>query len=348
MSYFRSLIDALDGYEPGEQPQDKETIKLNTNENPYPPSPLAIAALKDFDGKKLRRYPRPLADEFRVSVGSVLNIDPTWILVGNGSDDLLNVLFRSVGDTDRSIAFPKPTYSLYQSLAQLQNAPVIPIPFDESYELPVEELIKAKAALTIIASPNSPSGNRISNEAIGRVAANTSGLIVVDEAYAAFASSNALSLINQFTNIVIVRTLSKSHSLAGLRLGFAVAQPKVISGLSKVKDSYNVDSVSSRVGSVAIQDTAYTEKIVRDICNARDELSAALTNIGFLVWPSEANFLLVRPPHENAKTIYTTLKQQGILVRYFDEEMLRDKLRITVGTSEENQKLLDRLEQFKS
>ncbi len=347
MSYFRSLIETLDGYEPGEQPQDTETIKLNTNENPYPPSPLALAALKDFDGNTLRRYPRPLADEFRISVGSVLNIDPTWILVGNGSDDLLNVLFRSIGDTDRSIAFPKPTYSLYQSLAQLQNAPVISVPFDESYELPVDGLIKAKAALTIIASPNSPSGNRISNEAIGHVAANTPGLVVVDEAYTAFASSNALSLIHQFTNIVIVRTLSKSHSLAGLRLGFALAQPTVIAGLSKVKDSYNVDSVSSRVGSIAIQDTTYTKNIVRNICSARDKLATALTNIGFLVWPSEANFLLVRPPHKNAKTIYTTLKQQGILIRYFDEEMLRDKLRITVGTNEENQELVDALEQFK-
>jgi len=347
MSYFRSLIDTLDGYEPGEQPQDTGTIKLNTNENPYPPSPLAIAALKNFDGNTLRRYPRPLADEFRASVGSVLNIDPTWILVGNGSDDLLNVLFRSIGDTDRSIAFPKPTYSLYQSLAQLQNAPVISVPFDESYELPVEDLIKAKAALTIIASPNSPSGNTISNEAIGQVAANTSGLVVVDEAYTAFASSDALSLIHQFTNIVIVRTLSKSHSLAGLRLGFAIAQPTVIAGLSKVKDSYNVDSVSARVGSIAIQDTTYTEEIVRNICSARDTLATALASIGFLVWPSEANFLLVRPPHENAKTIYTTLKQHGILIRYFDEEMLRDKLRITVGTSEENQKLVDALEQFK-
>ena len=130
-------------------------------------------------------------------------------------------------------------------------------------------------------------------------------------------------------------------------MGFAIAQPTVIAGLSKVKDSYNVDSVSARVGSIAIQDTTYTEEIVRNICSARDTLATALASIGFLVWPSEANFLLVRPPHENAKTIYTTLKQHGILIRYFDEEMLRDKLRITVGTSEENQKLVDALEQFK-
>ena len=344
MSYFRPSIDTLRAYEPGEQPvPSAAVVKLNTNENPYPPSARAVAALQDIEPDSLRRYPPPFADEFRESAAAILGVAPEWILVGNGSDDLLTMLFRSVAASDRPVAFPVPTYVLYRTLAHIQDASTVEVPFDDSYGLPTDGLARADAALTIVASPNSPSGNRIPNEILADLAARTRGILVIDEAYVEFASGNALDLTRRFDNVIVLRTLSKSHSLAGLRLGFAVAPPALIEGLAKVKDSYNVDAVSARVGSAAIRDTAHTRANIERVCTSRDLLSRALVDLGYRVWPSEANFLLVRPPDGNARTIYLALKTQGILVRYFDEPMLADRLRITVGTDKQNDQLVEAL-----
>ena len=341
MSYFRPTIDNLSAYRPGEQPAAGENvIKLNTNENPYPPSARAVAALRSVEPDSLRRYPQPFADEFRESVGAALDVDPDWILVGNGSDDLLTMLLRSVADADRPVAYPVPTYVLYRTLAQMQGAPAIEVPFDDTYALPTTALAATGAALTLVASPNSPSGNRTGNDVLADLAARLDGLLAIDEAYVEFASGNALALTRQCKNVIVFRTLSKSHSLAGLRLGFAVAQPTLIAGLAKVKDSYNVDAVSARVGAAAIRDTAHTRATVEQVCESRAHLSRALSGVGFHVWPSEANFLLVRPPGGDASGTYHALKAQGILVRFFDEPMLRDKLRITVGTDEQNDRLI--------
>ena len=341
MSYFRPAIDALSAYQPGEQPAaGEQVVKLNTNENPYPPSPGALAVLQSITPDSLRRYPQPAADEFRESAAAVLGIDPAWIVAGNGSDDLLTMLFRSVADGDRPVAFPAPTYSLYRTLARMQGAPAVEVPFDDSYALPVTRLAAAAAALTIVANPNSPSGNRIPNRDLDDLAARLRGILVIDEAYAAFATGDALELTAHRENVVVLRTLSKSHSLAGLRLGYAVARPALLAGLLKVKDSYNVDAVSARVGAAAIRDTAYTLANIERVRASREQLSAALADIGCRVWPSEANFLLVRPPGGDARTVYERLKAEGILIRYFDEPMLADRLRITVGTPAQNERLL--------
>ena len=341
MSYFRPAIDTLSAYRPGEQPAaGVDVIKLNTNENPHPPSASAMAALRSVEPDSLRRYPRPFADEFRESAAAVLGVDPDWILVGNGSDDLLTILLRSVADSERPIAYPVPTYVLYRTLAQMQDAPAIEVQFDDTYALPTEALAATGAALTLVASPNSPSGNRTGNQVLADLAARLDGILVVDEAYVAFASGNALALTRQCPNVIVLRTLSKSHSLAGLRLGFAVAQPHLIAGLAKVKDSYNVDAVSARVGAAAIRDTAHTRATVEQVCASRARLARALSDVGFRVWPSEANFLLVRPPDGDASGVYQALKVQGILVRFFDEPMLHDKLRITVGTDDQNDRLI--------
>ena len=255
MSFFRPSIETLSAYEPGEQPAPgARVIKLNTNENPYPPSPKALSALRAVQPEELRRYPRPSADEFRESVATVLGVAADWIVVGNGSDDLLTMLFRSIAAADRPVAFPVPTYVLYRTLAKIQDAPAVEVPFDDSYRLPVDALVSAQAALTIVASPNSPSGNRMPNADLLALANRISGILAVDEAYAEFAAGNALELTGQCDNVIVLRTMSKSHSLAGLRLGFAVAPPPLVAGLMKVKDSYNVDAVSAHVGSIAIQD----------------------------------------------------------------------------------------------
>ena len=344
MSRFRPAIDALDAYVPGEQPAAGACIlKLNTNENPYPPSPRALAALRTVDGETLRRYPQPFADAFRSSAAEVLGVDPEWILVGNGSDDLLTMLFRAVTAPERAVAFPTPTYVLYRTLAAIQGAPVLEVPFDGDYTLPVDALAEAGAALTLVANPNSPSGTAATVEQLAELADRTSGILVVDEAYVAFAEASAIELVRHCDRVIVLRTLSKSHGLAGLRLGFGISHPRLLSGLAKVKDSYNVDAVAAAVGAAAIRDIAYTREMVERIRATRTRLSTTLAGCGFRVWPSQANFVLARPADGDARRLYEGLKERGILVRYFAEPGLSDKLRITVGTDEQTARLMSAL-----
>ena len=344
MSYFRPTVDALRAYEPGEQPPpDTDIVKLNTNENPYPPSPQALAVLREIDHERLRRYPDPFAGEFRLSAAEVLGVEPDRILVGNGSDDILTMLIRSVADGARAVAYPVPTYALYRTLAEIQGAPVVEVRSDETYTLPLDALATTGAPLTLVASPNSPSGRRVPNDLMRELASRVDGVLAIDEAYVDFATGDALALARRCDNVVVVRTLSKGHSLAGLRLGFAVASPAFIAGLAKVKDSYNVDAVAARVGAAAYRDVVYTRDTVARICASRERLTDDLSVLGFRVWPSEANFVLVRPANGQARDVYEQLKSRGILVRYFDIPGLNDKLRITVGTESQNDRLVDTL-----
>ena len=344
MSRFRPAIDALRGYAPGEQPPGgADVVKLNTNENPYPPSPRALAALGAIDAESLRRYPRPFADTFRRSAAEVLGIDPEWILVGNGSDDLLTMLFRAVTGTGRAVAYPAPTYVLYRTLAAIQGAPALEIPFDEEYTLPVDALADSGAALTIVANPNSPSGTAATVEQLAELAERAAGVVAVDEAYVAFADGSALDLVRRNDRVIVLRTLSKSHGLAGLRLGFGIAHPDLLAGLAKVKDSYNVDAVAAAVGAAAIRDVPYTRETVERIRRTRARLGRALADRGVRIWPSQANFVLARPADGDARRLYEGLRERGILVRYFAEPGLADKLRITVGTERETTRLLSAL-----
>ena len=281
MSYFRPTINDIEPYEPGEQPpNDVAILKLNTNENPYPPSPRATALLNQIDAEWLRRYPDPHATDFRLCASKVLNVPPEWILVGNGSDDILRMLMQAVADTGRPIAYPIPTYSLYRTLAQIQAAPIVEISYDETYALPLKQLIAAQASLTIIASPNSPSGNRIPNNVLKEIASEVKGVLAIDEAYVDFSTENALELSQQFDNVIIIRTLSKSHSLAGIRLGFAVGAPTLLHGLSTVKDSYNIDAIAARVGAAAYEDIEYTRTVITKVRASRQSLTTELAHLG--------------------------------------------------------------------
>ncbi len=277
MSFFRATIDTLHPYAPGRQPvPGTRVIKLNTNENPYAPSPRALDVLRQLDVDRLRRYPHPFADEFREAVGEVLGVDPTWVLPGNGSDDLLTMLVRAVAGPGRPVVYPTPTYVLYRTLAEIQSAPVVEVPFDDSFILPVERLLATQGALTFVANPNSPSGTAAPTERLSALATALEGLLVIDEAYVAFADDDALTLVRHHPNVVILRTLSKSHALAGLRLGFAIAQPAVLEGLAKVTDSYNVCAIAARLGAAALRDVAYTRRMVAQIKASRVRLAAAL------------------------------------------------------------------------
>lgn len=346
MTYFRHNINAMSGYVPGEQPLDSQAIKLNTNENPYPPSPQTLEVLRHLDGELLRRYPQPMANNFRQAASQVLDLPADWILVGNGSDDLLTMIVRACSDRTRQIAYPTPTYVLYSTLAQIQNAEVIEVAYDDDYNLPLEQLIAAEAAVTFVASPNSPSGTAVPIELLDKLAAQLSGVLVIDEAYVDFAASTALELVKRYNNVIVLRTLSKGYSLAGLRLGFGVAQPDLLAGLIKVKDSYNVDAIACAVGAAAIADREYKLANAEKVKASRAKLAAELQQLNFSVLPSQANFLLVQPPTANAEYLYQTLKAQGILVRYFSSPRLANKLRITVGTDQQNSALVKALSQL--
>jgi len=345
MSYFRPNIDAISGYVPGEQPPPgAKVIKLNTNENPYPPSPKALQVLQELPGELLRRYPDPMAGAFRQAASQVLGVPADWILVGNGSDDLLTMIIRACTEPGRRVVYPMPTYVLYQTLAQIQGTDLVEVPYPDDYSLPIEQLIEAQGSVTFIASPNSPSGTVISVELLDKLAAQLSGVLVIDEAYVDFAESTALELVKQYDNVIVLRTLSKGYSLAGLRLGFGVAHPSLLEGLIKVKDSYNVDAVACAVGAAAIQDQDHKNINAQQVKAARTQMASALKQLGFEVWPSQTNFLLVGVG--DGECIYERLKQRGILVRYFKQPRLFDKLRITVGTPEQNDALIKVLGEF--
>ncbi len=345
-SYFRPNVDTMAGYVPGEQPKPgTNIIKLNTNENPYLPSPEAIVVLQNLEGELLRRYPDPYANEFRRAISDVLDVPIDWIVVGNGSDDVLNVIIRACAETGRKVVYPMPTYVLYRTLTEIQPAQTIEIPYGADYALPIAELAAANGAVTFIASPNSPSGHVVPIDDLRQLAAQLSGVLVVDEAYVDFANETALPLVKEFENVIISRTLSKGYSLAGLRLGFGIANPKLLSGLFKVKDSYNVDAIACAVGAAAMRDQAYKNACAEKVKVSRSKLAIDLKQLGFELRDSQTNFLLVQPPsHQNsAEQIYLALKQQGILVRYFKQSGLEDKLRITVGTQAQNQMLIEAL-----
>ncbi len=345
MNYFRPSVNRMIGYKPGEQPKPGTSIiKLNTNENPYPPSPKALEVLRNFDGDLLRRYPDSLAKEFCQAVSEVFGVPRDWIIVGNGCDELLNILIRACAEgSDRPVVYPTPTYILYHTLAAMQPAQVIEIPYPDDFQLPIEAIIQAQGALTFIASPNSPSAHIVPLEDLRSLAQQLSGILVVDEAYVDFGTGSALPLLEEFENVILLRTLSKGYGLAGLRLGFGLAHPRLLSGILKVKDSYNVDIVAMLVGAAAIRDQSYKNNCAEKVKESRAQLITDLRKLGFVVRDSQTNFVLAKPPAGDAEQLFLTLKERGIFVRYYKEPRIDDKLRITVGTPEQNQVLLKEL-----
>jgi len=333
----------MTGYIPGEQPQNGLYIKLNTNENPYAPSPKVLAALKDEINDSLRLYPDPVSTDAREKVAEVFGTKPERVMVGNGSDDLLTIITRSFVGKDDKVVYPYPTYLLYKTLAEIQNAKECIIDFCENYSLSEEILVKG-AAVTFMCNPNSPSGTMKKKKKISEIAGKVDGIIVVDEAYADFADDNCMRLVDKHSNLIVLRTLSKSYSLAGMRLGFAVAQEELINGMMKVKDSYNVDRLSMASAVAALGDQETFRQNVSRIIKTRKHLIDSLKKMGFFVYPSQANFVMIKCEGSyEAKEIYRELKERKILVRYIDQPRLDDCLRITVGTDEEIGTLLEKL-----
>jgi histidinol-phosphate aminotransferase len=333
-------------YVPGEQPAPgQRLIKLNTNENPYPPSPrVRRAAARALAGETLRLYPPPRADEFIEQASRLYRMPRSMILAGNGSDELLAMLFRAALGRSDKVAWATPTYSLYETLATIQEADAIAIPFTSDFRLPIDGLIRARARLTIVCNPNSPSGTLVEGETLAILAqALGDNLLAVDEAYVDFAESNALELVRQYPNVLVLRSLSKSFSLAGMRLGLCFAEPTVIENLLKVKDSYNLSGVAIAAGAAALEDVAWMRRNVERVRRTRAATEARLREIGFEVPKSSANFVLARLPGRDLASLATGLRNKGILVRYFATPMLRDALRISIGTPDEMRRLFSAL-----
>jgi histidinol-phosphate aminotransferase len=339
MGYFRQNIEKAKGYVPGFQPRETEVLKLNTNENPYPPSPVVMKTLAEISEEELRRYPDPVGGEFREAAAGINGVDPENIMCCNGGDDLLTIAFRAFCDENRPIAYPVPTYSLYPVLAKLQDCSVLEIPFDSEFNLP-PKLAKTDAALTIICNPNAPSGSFISVSELALLAEELSGILLIDEAYADFADENCAALVKDFDNVIVLRSMSKGYSLAGIRFGYAIANADLIAGLLKVKDSYNVDIVAIALATAAIKDQDYFTQTTQNIKKARESLIEQLRDLKFKVPPSHANFVLAETGNRPANEIYDELVRRNIFVRYFDLPGLADKLRITVGTTEQNERLI--------
>jgi histidinol-phosphate aminotransferase len=340
-SFVRARVREMSGYTPGEQPAaDERVVKLNTNENPYPPSDRVMQAIQNIDKETLRRYPNPTADLFRAAAAKLHGVTPDMILAGNGSDDILTVATRTFVPPGGKLAAADPTYSLYPILARLQEAAFAPVKWDEDWSLPIDALLATKADAIYLANPNAPSGTFVSPVKVAELAKQFDGALLIDEAYADFADDNCLSLVRDYPNVIISRTLSKAYCLAGLRFGYAIARPAVIDELIKVKDSYNCDAISIAAATAAISDQAYYKEKWEHVRLERQRLSAELTQMGWTVLPSQANFILAAVPDGRGKEAYLGLKRQGILVRYFDLPGLTDKLRITVGLSHQNNALL--------
>ena len=347
-SYFRPEIDAMTGYVPGEQPRMADLVKLNTNENPFPPSPEVEKVLRGFDCSRLRRYPDPMADALRDAFAARWGVKRANVIAGNGSDDLLTMIFRAFTSPERAVAVLEPSYSLYPELAAMQGAPVIRIKLAPgTFALPQDLLTQASGAnLLMIVRPNAPTGTLFPRETIQNICANFDGVVVIDEAYADFAPDNCVDLARKFSNVIVIRTFSKSYSMAGIRLGYGIGSEEIVAGLMKLKDSYNLDMLTQAAGLAAFLDEDYFKARRNEVVAMREELADELKKRGFTVPDSASNFLFVSPPDGNAARLFEELRRRAVIVRYFRAPATASSVRITVGTPRENARLLAAIDEI--
>ena len=349
MSYIRPEIEAMAGYVPGEQPQGGGFTKLNTNENPYPPSAAIAGAIEEALRKGLQKYPDPLAESFRRAASSMLGVPPDWILCGNGSDDILTIVTRTFVGQGQRLRLPYPSYILYRSLAQIQGAASEEVYFRPDWSLPEEFSLPSQGSaisdlrLVFLANPNSPSGTTVPPHQVLEIAQRLPCPLLVDEAYADFAETNCVDLVARCEKILVSRSLSKSYALAGLRFGYVVAQPHIIQQMIKVKDSYNCDALSIAVATAALGDRQWLDQTRTRILATRKRLTEGMRALGFVTVDSQANFTWNIHPDRPVRPLYERLKQDRILVRYMDYPGWGDGLRISVGTEEEVEGCLARL-----
>ena len=334
---FRDNVRRLRAYTPGFQPPPGSCVKLNTNENPYPPSASVVEAIGAAASGRLNRYPDPLATSFRIAAARAYGLPgPQWVLAGNGSDEILTLLVRGLVSPGERIRLPSPSYTLYQTLAEIQDAVWETVPFESDWSL--GDAFTAAAddlRLAIVPNPNSPSGTVLTPDQIARLADAMPCPLLIDEAYADFAGGNCIDLVRRNPAVMVSRTMSKSYALAGIRFGFLIAQPAVIEQLVKIKDSYNCDAIAIAAATAAIQDVDWLRRTVDRLKTTRCRLAAGLNRLGFKTLPSEANFVWCTHPSGMHERIHRELAERDILVRYMVYPQFGDGLRISVGTDAE-------------
>ncbi|MFG0239535.1 MAG: histidinol-phosphate transaminase [Gimesia chilikensis] len=352
MSLFRPQVQQMEGYTPGEQPQESGWVKLNTNENAYPPSPRVLEAVQQTLSGRLNIYPDPLATEFRKVAAELFNVDPDWILPGNGSDEVLTILMRTFVDAGELVSAPYPSYTLYETLAEIQGARFQKIQLNPDWSWPdAAQNQIGESKILFVPNPNAPSGNRWSDEQLLSLIP-ARGVLVLDEAYGDFCDQphrGELLKSEQGEKLIVTRTLSKSYSLAGIRFGFAVAHPDLIGGMRKVKDSYNCNTLSLAAATAALKDQEWMQENTAKIRTTRRYLVEQLRKLGFEAVDSQTNFVWCTHADKQHERRYQELKQRKILVRYMKFSLTEgtlDGLRITVGTDAEIQHVLDALQQI--
>ncbi|WP_150427332.1 histidinol-phosphate transaminase [Dechloromonas sp. CZR5] len=351
--FWSQVVNGLTPYVPGEQPKIANLIKLNTNENPYPPSPKVLAAIQaelDGDAARLRLYPDPNSDLLKAAVARLHGVSAQQVFVGNGSDEVLAHIFMALLKHDAPILFPDITYSFYPVYCGLYGVDYQTVPLADDFSInPADYVGKANGGI-IFPNPNAPTGRLLAVDAIEQIAkANPDSVIVVDEAYVDFGGESAIKLVDRYDNLLVVHTLSKSRSLAGLRVGFAVGHPALIEGLERVKNSFNsypLDRLAIVGAVAAMEDTTYFEQCCQAVIATRDTLSSNLAGLGFEVLPSAANFIFVRHPQRDAGELAKALRDRSIIVRHFKLPRIEQFLRITVGTDAECQALVSALREI--
>lgn len=341
---IRESVRELAAYTPGEQPESVEVIKLNTNENPYPPARGAMAALSSLDPDALRRYPNPVAARLREQLAALHGCGPENVFVGNGSDEVLALCTRAFVENDGNIGYFVPSYSLYPVLADIRAVEKRPVALDKQFAWTMPEGYACD--LFFLTNPNAPTGMLFPRDKVGPFCAAAHGVVVIDEAYVDFAREDCVDIALSSANVLVARTMSKSFSLAGLRLGYALGPATLIQALDKIKDSYNIGAVTQAVALAALEDVDAMRANVDRVVATRKRLVAHLEQLGHEVFPSETNFLWVRPSGVAAGELYERLRDDNIFVRYFPGDMTGAFVRITVGTDEQVNVLLSWLERL--
>jgi histidinol-phosphate aminotransferase len=340
-SFLKKALRGFEPYVPGQQPSDGEDwVKLNTNESPLPPSPKVIEAIKAAAGDSLRLYPSPTAAPARAAIAAHLDLQPSQVTLGNGADELIEMCFRAFAGKGDHVAYPTPTYPLFEPLSRIHETVPTSHATAEGWTW-TDELADDHAPLKFIVNPNSPTGTWLAEAAVEDVVTRSRGVVVLDEAYVDFAPESCVGLLEKHPNLLILRTFSKSYALAGMRIGFALGNPELIAALDAVKDSYNMDRLAIVAAVAAIQDRDHHRKIVEHVLAERAWLSDQLRELRFEAGPSAANFLFVRPPPGNAAAaVADALRERRILIRHYDREPIRGWFRITIGTRNQHDSLL--------
>ncbi|MBE5785323.1 MAG: histidinol-phosphate transaminase [Clostridiales bacterium] len=340
--FFSSRFASLEAYTPGEQPQDQSYTKLNTNESPYPPSPATVAAVTETELNKLNLYSDPTGRRLREALAELYGLQRENVILANGSDEILSFAFMAFADKETPVAFPAISYGFYPVYADLYGLEATKVPLLPDFSVDVEALAAAKGMI-VIANPNAPTGIALSLDKIEYLLkSDRDRIVLVDEAYVDFGAESALPLLQKYDNLLIIRTYSKSRSMAGARLGFAFGSPEIIADLETIRYStnpYNLDRLALLLGEAAVKDDGYYKRNCEKIAATRAAAEKRLKEMGFTMTPSTTNFLFVKHPAVSGETLYLGLKERGVLVRHFNKPLIQDYLRITVGTPEQMETL---------